>query len=277
MGYIHKGNERRMFKRLDEEKVEEEILSIVEEGHEQGVIHEDEAMMITNILEFDDKCVRDIMIGRSRIFALDKSEKISVVLPKVLESNYSRCPVYDGEIDNIIGVLHLKDLIAAYLKDPEKPIETITEETMFIHPTFEISKLLKRMQKEKNHMAIVIDEYGQTDGIVTLEDIIEEIVGNILDEHDEDDNQIKKTADDAYIVDGLMSLNDLEELLPDVEFPEGEVETLNGFLLYKLGRLPEENENIKIDYGGYAFTPLLIKDNMILSVRIEKQPEDDRD
>ena len=102
-----------MFKRLDEEKVEEEILSIVEEGHEQGVIHEDEAMMITNILEFDDKCVRDIMIGRSRIFALDKSEKISEVLPKVLESNYSRCPVYDGEIDNIIGVLHLKDLIAA--------------------------------------------------------------------------------------------------------------------------------------------------------------------
>ena len=262
-----------MFKRKDEDKVEEEILSIVEEGHEQGVIHEDEAILISNVLEFDDKCVRDIMVSRSRIFALDKSEKINDALPKVLLSNYSRCPVYDAEIDNIVGVLHLKDLIAAYLKNPDDTIETIVKDVIFIHPTYEISKLLKRMQKEKNHMAVVIDEYGQTDGMVTLEDVIEEIVGNIFDEHDTEENQVRKTADNGYVVDGLLSLNDLEEILPDIDFPDGEVETLNGFLLYMLGRLPEENDNIKIDYGGYIFIPITIRDNMIMKVKIEKKNE----
>ena len=264
-----------MFKRKDEDKVEEEILSIVEEGHEQGVIEEDEALLITNVLDFDDKCTRDIMTSRTRIFALDKRELIKDALPKVLFEGYSRCPVYDGEIDNIAGVMHLKDLIAAYLKKPDDPIETIIEETMFVHPTYEISKLLKKMQKEKTHMAVVVDEYGQTDGIVTLEDIIEELVGNILDEHDTEEKQFRRMSENSFMVDGLLSLNDLEEYLPDVEFPEGEVETLNGFLLYKLGRLPEENENIKIDYGGYIFTPLLVENNMIMTVRIEKKAVDE--
>ena len=146
---------------------------------------------------------------------------------------------------------------------------------MFVHPTYEISKLLKKMQKEKTHMAVVVDEYGQTDGIVTLEDIIEELVGNILDEHDTEEKQFRRMSENSFMVDGLLSLNDLEEYLPDVEFPEGEVETLNGFLLYKLGRLPEENENIKIDYGGYIFTPLLVENNMIMTVRIEKKAVDE--
>ncbi|MCR5149497.1 MAG: hemolysin family protein [Eubacterium sp.] len=260
-----------MFKKKDEEKVEEEILSIVEEGHEQGVIHEDEAMLITNVLDFDDKCARDIMTSRSRIFAIEQEELIKDALPKVLESQFSRCPVYDNEIDNITGVLHLKDLIAAYLKDPGKTVGSIKVNTMFIHPTYEISKLLKKMQKEKTHMAVVVDEYGQTDGLVTLEDILEELVGNILDEHDKEEYHFRKTADDGYVVDGMLSLNDLEELLPDTDFPDGEVETLNGFILYQLGRLPEDNEQIKVDYGGYIFKPIEIKDNMVRLVKIEKQ------
>lgn len=263
-----------MFKKKDEEKVEEEILSIVEEGHEQGVIHEDEAVLISNVLDFDDKCARDIMVSRSRIFAMDKKELIKNALPKVLESQFSRCPVYDGDIDNIVGMLHLRDIISEYLKNPDKTVETVTKETIFIHPTYEISKLLKKMQKEKLHMAVVVDEYGQTDGIVTLEDVLEELVGNILDEHDVEEKQFRKTADNGYVVDGMLSLNDLEEYLPDVQFPEGEVETLNGFILYQLGHLPEENENIKVDYGGYTFKPIEIKNNMVRLVKIEKLPEE---
>lgn len=259
-----------MFKKKDEDKVEEEILQIVESGQEQGVFEEAEAEMISNVLDFDDKYVRDVMTSRSKICAVEKSEKIGDVLRTSLESSFSRFPVYDGDIDNIKGVMHFKDLVSAYLKDPDAEVMTIMDEAMFVHPTLHISKLLRMMQTEKSHMAVVIDEYGQTDGIATLEDIIEEIVGNIEDEHDDEESQIKKRSDGEIIVDGMMSLNDLGELLTDIEFPENDIETLNGFILYRLGRFPERSEDIKIDYGGYTFKPLDVQDNIIKVVRITK-------
>ncbi len=262
-----------MFKKKEEEKVEEEILSIVEEGYDKGYIHENEAEMISNILDFDDKYARDIMTSRNKIFALDKNMKILDALPCALESNFSRYPVYDEDIDNIIGVAHLKDLVAAYLKDNTKTLETLVDQTLFVHPTINISKLLRQMQRQKLHLAIIVDEYGQTDGIVTLEDILEEIVGDIQDEHDKPDTEITKAADQGYIVDGQMSLNDLMELLDDIEFPEGDIETVNGFMLFKLGHLPQPGEEINIEYGGYSFGLLEMKDNMITSVKIKKLPE----
>ena len=258
-----------MFKKKGEEQVEEEILSMVEEGQDQGFIHEEEAELISNIFDFDDKDAHDIMTARNRIFALEKGTTIRDALTRGLESSYSRYPVYEGEIDNILGVLHLKDLMAAYLGGRgEEPCESELEDPIFIHPTYDISKLLRKMQKEKIHIAIVVDEYGQTDGIVTLEDIIEEIVGNIQDEHDEEEEEARRTADAGYVVDGLISLNDLEEILPDIELPDTEIETLNGFLLYKLGRLPREGEQIRIEYGGYQFQPLVIRDQVIQKVKI---------
>jgi putative hemolysin len=258
-----------MFKKKDEAEVEEEILSMVEEGQDQGFIHEEEAELISNIFDFDDKDAHDIMTARNRIFALEKGTTIGEALTRGLESSYSRYPVYEGEIDNILGVLHLKDLMAAYLDGRgEEPCESELEDPIFIHPTYDISKLLRKMQKEKIHIAIVVDEYGQTDGIVTLEDIIEEIVGNIQDEHDEEEEEARRTADAGYVVDGLISLNDLEEILPDIELPDTEIETLNGFLLYKLGRLPREGEQIRIEYGGYQFQPLVIRDQVIQKVKI---------
>ena len=258
-----------MFKKKGEEQVEEEILSMVEEGQDQGFIHEEEAELISNIFDFDDKDAHDIMTARNRSFALEKGTTIGEALTRGLESSYSRYPVYEGEIDNILGVLHLKDLMAAYLDGRgEEPCESELEDPIFIHPTYDISKLLRKMQKEKIHIAIVVDEYGQTDGIVTLEDIIEEIVGNIQDEHDEEEEEARRTADAGYVVDGLISLNDLEEILPDIELPDTEIETLNGFLLYKLGRLPREGEQIRIEYGGYQFQPLVIRDQVIQKVKI---------
>ena len=262
-----------MFKRK-EDTVEEEILSMVEEGHEQGVIKEDEAEMISNILDFNDKKVRDIMTSRNRIFAVEKTKRVGECLQECLQSGYSRYPVYEGDVDNIIGVLHLKDMVEAYLKSNVIAVSSIIDSPMFVHPTYDISKLLKKMQKEKTHMAIVVDEYGQTDGLVTLEDIIEEIVGNIQDEHDNEEKEARRTLDAGYIVDGLISLNDLEDLYDDLEFPESDIETLNGFMLYKYGHLPEDDQqNIKIDYGGYTFETLEIKDRIIQSVKIKKTEE----
>ena len=157
-----------------------------------------------------------------------------------------------------------------YLQDQEKTLEEIADKAMYIHPTYDISKLLKKMQREKTHMAIVLDEYGQTDGIVTLEDIIEEIVGNIWDEHDMETEEVSVTYGNGYEVDGMIKLHDLEELIEDLEFPDTDIETLNGFLLYKLGRFPRANESIKIDYGGYSFEPTAIEERLITSVRITK-------
>lgn len=149
----------------------------------------------------------------------------------------------------------------------------IKEDPIFIHPTYNISKLLQKMQLEKIHMSIVLDEYGQTEGLVAMEDIIEEIVGNILDEHDEDEEiSIRKLHGGAYLVKGDASLDELEDVI-EIEFPDEDFETLNGFLLYELGRLPMEEEKIEIIYQGYKFTPVKISDKMITLVKIEKSNE----
>ena len=261
-------------KKINEEKVEEDILSMVEEGHEQGVIEENEAEMISNIFEFSDKNARDIMTSRQKIIALEDTVDVEEALNFALENSFSRYPVYEEDIDNIIGVIHLKDLIAAYLEDPKQNIKEILEEPIFIHPTFNISKLLQKMQNEKIHMAIVLDEYGQTEGLVAMEDIIEEIVGNIFDEHDEEEvENIKSISRDAYLMNGEAFLNDIADEL-SIEFPDEDFETLNGFLLYKLERIPEENEKIEIVYQGYKFTPVKISDKMIRLVRVEKTEKD---
>ena len=263
-----------MFKKKDEEKVEEEILSMVEEGHEQGFIQEDEVEMISNILDLDDMQVREIMTSRSKIYAVDKNSKVSDIIEDCLESGYSRYPVYEEEIDNISGIVHLKDITKIYLHSPETLVGDIIEDALFIHPAYDTLKLLKKMQKEKKHMAIVLDEYGQTDGLVTLEDVLEEIVGNIWDEHDAETEEVREaTIGDGYVVDGMIKLHDLEDEIEDLEFPDTDIETLNGFLLYKLGGFPKDEGNIKIDYGGFVFESLEIEDMLIKSVKITKNPE----
>lgn len=263
-------------KKNAEEKVEEEILSMVEEGHEQGIIEETEAEMISNIFEFSDKEAKDIMTSRQKIIAVENTITVDEALRYALENSFSRYPVYEEDIDNVIGVIHLKDLIAAYLKDPEARITEVMDEPIFIHPTFNISKLLQKMQNEKIHMAIIVDEYGQTEGLVAMEDIIEEIVGNIFDEHDDEELQIRRLTDGKLIVKGSAPLNELADEM-DIEFPDEDIETINGFLLYKLGRLPVEHEKTEIEYEGYKFIPIRICDKMITLVKIEKSAEENKD
>ena len=264
-----------MFKKKDEEQVEEEILSMVEEGQKSGYIQEEEVEMISNILDLDDKIARDIMTSRNKIFAVSKEDIISDIISQCLESGYSRYPVYGEDIDNIVGLLHLKDMTRMYLENPECIVEDVMEDAMYIHPTYDIAKLLKKMQKDKMHMAVVLDEYGQTDGIVTLEDILEEIVGNIWDEHDQETEEVRAAYGDSFVVDGMIRLHDLEDEIEGLEFPDTDIETLNGFILYMIGGFPKDEGNIKIDYGGYSFETLKIEDKLIISVKITKLPETD--
>ena len=156
-------------KKSEEEKVEEEIISMVNEGNEQGLIEDSEAQFITNIFEFTDKESRDVMTARLNVMAIDKNSDLDEVMEIMIENNYSRYPVYDGDLDNIVGIIYFKDFVKEYLRDKTKSLAEIMVEATFVHPTYNIAKLFRRMQTAKIHMVIVVDEYGQTEGIVTME------------------------------------------------------------------------------------------------------------
>lgn len=255
------------------EAVEEEILSIVEEGHEQGAIMSDEAEMISNVFEFGDKEARDVMTPRQRVVGIEAKADVAEALNIMLENSYSRYPIYEDDLDNIVGVLHIKDAVAAYLADNKQLVEVIGSEPCYTHPTQKIRKLFNEMQTNKSHIAIVVDEYGQTEGIVAMEDLIEVIVGDILDEHDEEEIDIMKLAEgEGYSVKGSTELEELEELF-GITFPDEDIDTVNGFILYELGHLPEEDEDVHIVYQGFSFVAVECEERMIKKVRIRKIPD----
>lgn len=254
---------------------EEEIITMVNEGHEQGVLLASEAEMITNIVEFGDKEARDIMTHRKNIIAIDANNTINQVFEIITNESNSRYPVFDDNIDNIIGILHFRDLIKIYA-DSYKRNYTLKElkdqmlfQAHFIPETRNINALFKSMQSEKIHMAIVVDEYGQTSGIVTMEDILEEIVGNIMDEYDEDEQFVIANEDGSYIMDGATLLDDIEDLL-DITFEDEDFDTLNGFMTSMLGKIPETNEQFECEHEGYRFKILSVENKLINKVRVIK-------
>lgn len=255
-----------------ENVTEEEIMSIVNEGHEQGVLEEKEAEMISNIIEFDEKEASDVMTHRKNIVAVDGDWTLAETVEFIINENNSRFPVFDGDIDNIIGILHFRDVFACYKKGGmnDVPIKTITEilrEPKFIPETRNIDILFREMQKEKSHMDVIVDEYGQTAGIVTMEDVLEEIVGNILDEYDEDEENIIHESEDTYIIKGITPLSDIEDEL-GISFDEEDYDTLNGYLINKLDRIPSEDEKIELETDGIKFEVLAIEGKMISLVRL---------
>lgn len=256
---------------------EEEIISMVNEGHELGVIQASEAEMITNIFEYGDKEAQDIMTHRGNIVAVEDTMTLNEAIQFMLKERNSRYPVYHENIDHIIGILHLKDALRIQAKsgNGEVPVNKITgllRKAAFIPETRNIDVLFKKMQSLKLQMVIVVDEYGQTMGLVAMEDILEEIVGNILDEYDEEEHLIKETGTDEYIMEGKTSLEDLEDRL-GISFEDSEFETLNGFLISKLDRIPNEDEQFDMDYQGYNFHILSVKNRMIHTVLVTKLPE----
>ena len=190
---------------LEEEKVEEEIISMVNEGHEQGVLEASEAEMITNIFEFGEKEASDIMTHRNNIVAIDSEMPFKDALSLMLQESNSRYPVYEENLDHIVGVLYLKDAMRIHTSDESLnravgKVAGLMREAVFVPETKNIDDLFRSMQSEKNQMVIVMDEYGQTSGLVTMEDILEEIVGNIMDEYDADENHIEKKGDNEYLI-----------------------------------------------------------------------------
>ncbi len=260
------------------EEVEEDIMTMVNEGQEQGTIEEDEAEMISNIFALNDKEAGNIMTHRSQIAAIEGTQTLKEALDFMLEGTNSRFPVYEENIDHIIGILYLKDAfrmnrIAANRKIAVKDIPELLRDTVFVTERKKIDILFREMQQKKTQMVVVIDEYGQTAGLVTMEDILEEIVGNILDEYDEEDIHIEKKGKDKYVIDGMSELKELEERF-GIDFQEEEFDTLNGFLISKMDRIPEEGEKFSIVVDGYRFQILEVAERRIVKVLVSKAPPD---
>lgn len=225
---------------------EEEIKSVVSVGEEEGVIEEEEKKMIHSIFEFTDTTVKEIMIPRTTVFALEAGKTLNEVWESIISTGYSRIPVYDERIDNIIGVFYLKDLFNI-IKEGKLDIEVreFIREAYFVPETKALFEMLEEFKKKQIHMAIVIDEYGGTAGIITIEDLIEEIVGDINDEFDiEHDEEIKKVADNKFIVDALLDIEYLNNEL-SINLPVSEdYDSLGGYIYAILGRVPIEKDSI---------------------------------
>ncbi len=260
---------------------EEEIISIVNEGHEQGVLEADEAEMISNIIEFDEKEAKDIMTHRKKIVAISYDTTIKDALYFMLNEKHSRFPVYKDDIDNIVGVLHLKDVMKYHINNGRKiaTVMKIVRQPYFVPDTQNIDVLFKEMQRKKIHIAIAIDEYGQTAGIVAMEDILEEIVGDIQDEYDNEEEKIIAVDDDTFMVKGDADLEELCEIkglvIEDEELDN--YDTLNGLLISLLDRIPADGETPTLDYAGYRFEVTDTKSKMIISVKVSKLPEENEE
>lgn len=256
-----------------EDVTEEEIISMVNEGHEQGVLLASEAAMIHNIFEFGDKEAKDIMTHRKNVIALDGEMSYNDAVACINENSKSRYPVYLDDIDNVIGVLHIKDALV-YAQSNEvfrtsiKDIPNLIREAEFVPETLKINALFTKMQMDKSHMVIVVDEYGQTAGLVAMEDILEEIVGNIEDEHDEEEHLIRRNPDGSYAMDGFADMAEVAEVL---KIPEGkeEFDTLNGWLIFLLGKVPADGETATIQAHGYDFVIRRVEDKMIREVQVK--------
>lgn len=255
----------------EENVTEEDIISVINEGHVQGVLLASEAEMISNIVEFGDKEAKDIMTHRTAMVCVDGEMLLCDAAEYILGLNNSRFPVYIENIDNIIGIVNFRDIMSEAqreVNDMKKisDIPGLVRKASFVPETKKINVLFKTMQSEKIHMAIVVDEYGQTSGIVAMEDILEEIVGNILDEYDEEDVNIVRREDGAYVVKGSTPLEEIEEKL-HIKFDE-DCETINGYLISKFERILENDERPEIVIDNVKYKVLSVKNRMISVVLI---------
>lgn len=261
---------------------EEEIINMVQEGFEQGVIEDSEAEMISNIFAYGDKEAQDIMTHRSNVSAIDGAMNLRDAIDFMLAGTNSRYPVYEENIDHIIGILHLKDAMRYQRRERDmsewriRDLDGLLREAHFVPRTKNIDELFEEMQSKKLQMVIVVDEYGQTDGLVAMEDILEEIVGNILDEYDEDTEYIEDKGNNEYVMEGKTPLEDLEERF-DINFDGEAFETLNGFMISRLDHIPEPGEEFDVDYQGYNFKILSVENKMIQSVLVTKLPEEQQE
>ncbi len=248
---------------------EEEIKMLINEGRENGTIEPKETEMINNVFEFNDKVVSEIMVPRTEIFALDMNLSIAEVIEELSEdTRYSRVPVYDEEIDEIKGIVYIKDILLSQ-KNKNVRIKNLMKEAYFVPENKLVNELFDDLRKNKKQIAIVVDEYGGTAGMVTMEDILEEIVGEIYDEYDKESAKYKKIDENTYIIEGNVAIYDVEKIL-GIEISEGEYDTLAGFLIEKLGRIPKNNERPVIETEKAIYKIEKVKDKKIVEVKVCK-------
>ncbi len=248
---------------------EEEIRMLVGVGQEEGLLDEDEKEMIESIFEFDDTVVREVMVPRIDIIAADEKEDIEYVINLVVAVGHSRIPVYGQTIDNIVGVIYVKDLLQPLLeRGEEREIAELMRPAYYVPESKKVRDLFAEMRKEKIHMAIVLDEYGGTAGIVTIEDLIEEIVGEIQDEFDNEEIPVEVQDDGSYLVDARMPIDDINDLL-DFDLPDEEFDTISGLVFNSLGRIPVEGESVEID--GLKIVVEKVVGRRITKLRLIKQ------
>ena len=264
----------------NDDVTEEEIISMVREGHEQGTILASEAELIHNVFEFDDKEVKDIMTHRKNIVSLDGNMSFIDAIEFIIDTGKSRFPVYENDVDSIIGVLHIKDAFTFFEKNEVyrssiKDIDGLIRPVDFIPETVNINDLFKKMQSKKSHLAMVVDEYGQISGLIAMEDILEELVGNIEDEHDEEEHHIRKSDDETFIMDGMTEFSDVKEAL-SLPVDDDAYETLNGFIISLSDKIPEEGDKTVISAYGYRFSVMSVEDKVIKQVMIKKLAQEEK-
>ncbi len=252
----------------EETVTEEEIRMMVDVGEEKGTIDKEEREMINNVFEFNDKTASEIMIPRKEVYALDMNLSISKVLEEITDNEdfrYSRIPVYEETIDEIKGIVYIKDILLS-TKNKSVKVKNLVKEAYYIPETKQLNELFEDLRKNRKQIAIVVDEYGGTAGIVTMEDILEEIVGEIYDEYDLVEDNCEKIDENTYILNGSMSIWETEKAL-EVEIPEGDYDTLSGYLIEELGRIPDEKEKPVIETEKVVYKVEKIKDKRIIKIK----------
>ena len=257
----------------EEVVTEEEIRMMVDVGEEKGSIEEEEKELINNVFEFNDKVASEVMIHRKEIYAIDVKSNIEDILSDLKEYKYSRIPVYEENIDNIVGMLYIKDLLAYVYLKKEVKIKKIMREVYFVSENKPINDLFRELQKNKHQIAVVLDEYGGTAGLITMEDIIEELVGNIFDEYDDVEPEYEKIDENTYRISGSVSIFELRKILGIEDIPEGDYDTLSGYLIELLGRIPLDNETPVIETSRVTYKIEDYEDRRILWVKACKNNE----
>lgn len=261
---------------LEEAVSEEEIKKMLETGSENGVFNEIEKEMINSIFSFDDKTAKDVMVPRREVFAIDIEEPLEKILDEILETRHSRIPVYEEQIDNIIGILQVKDVMIEARKKSfeEVDIRALLKEAFFVPDGKSTDELFCEMQKTKNRMAVLIDEYGGVSGILTVEDLVEEVMGEITDEHEEEVVELQKIGEKEYLLDGSILIEELNEKL-NLKLETENYDTLSGYLIEELGYIPKDSGQCELNADGVHFKILEVKEKRIRKVwmKIPEQAE----
>jgi len=245
----------------------EELRLLVRQGHKSGAIKEDNFQIIQNAFDFSELTAQQVMVPRKNIFALEVESTREEILNAVLENGYSRIPVYEDDIDNLMGIVFAKDIFKANTRGSEWNLKELMRPVHYVYNSAKLNRVLKDFQTKKIHVGMVIDEYGGTEGLIAMEDILEELVGEIQDEHDDEVSPVTKNEDGTFNVSGIAPLHDVNHFLP-VPFPENkQYNTLNGLVLNRFGRIPMSNDPFKVD--PYEITVLERRQNILMQLRVK--------